>query len=279
MDHDYAVHVLNLPQSFSIDQLRCNYKKMALLLHPDRRTLDTDSANRLFSILTDSYKFLRSETEHSPSPANDADWLTMRSDSDQRHSRKPDSHDAQPEANFNIDGFNHRFSDTRLGDENDRGYSSWMQRLSPDDAAAKQKIRVTQDRSRSLVCSEPEALPSASSVPHSELGLGRVRDFGRHVEVAGHRNLGYTDYKIAHMTASCLIDPEIVSSRQQFDSVEDYESARSLSAAASMTPLEKASIARHEAAIAGREGRRLTALKNRDELISTHHVKINRSLL
>lgn len=285
MDHAYAIHVLKLPPTYTLEQLRTNYKRMALLLHPDRRTLDSESANHLFSILTDSYKLLKAELDGGSSSSHDADWMTMRSaavgtpvgptPSDPKHGGG---------CCFNIDGFNTRFSESRLGDENDRGYSSWMQRLTPDAAAGQQKRRQQEDRqkaadtnARALVVQEPEALPSSTTVPHSELGTGRVRDFGRQADVVGR--LGYTDYKVAHMTASCLIDPEVVRTRQHFNNMEEYERARSESAANAITVEEAAAIARSDALSATREDRRLKALQVRDDLVSRHHARIHAGVL
>lgn len=271
---------MKLPATFDIHLLRTNYKKMALLLHPDRHTLDKESANKLFSILTDSYKYLKTELDGGVT-STETDWMTLKHEADQRS----DTHvpATAGTAGFNIDHFNTKFSDTRLGDENDRGYSSWMQRLTPDAAAVQQKRRQQEGRQKaaqsahdSVVALEPEALPSSTSVPHSELGTGRVRDFSRPADMLGRRSSqGYTDYKVAHMTASCLIDPEIVRARQQFNNIEEYERARSESASNSMTADERSAIARHEAALASREDHRLRTLRSRDELVSRHHAKIH----
>lgn len=279
MDHVYAVHVLKLPDRFDCDQLRTNYKRMALLLHPDRRTLDKESANSLFSVLTESYKFLKSEIEGQGGGA-DADWITLRGQADSSGRPGPAGR-REATVDFDVGGFNERFSGSRLGDDNDRGYTSWMQRLSPDAAAAQQKRRQGEERVRVkksdavVALREPEALPSSTSVPHSELGSGRVKDFGR---ASGSDNLSYTDYKVAHMTASCLIDPEIVKARHQFDSVEEYASARDRSHSTSMTPLEKAAIARDESSRASREDRRIHAMRSRDDLVSRHHASLNNVL-
>lgn len=283
MNHEYAIHVLKLPDKFSAEQLRANYKRMALLLHPDRRTLDKESANSLFSILTESYKLLKAEGDGS----SDADWMTLRAQADNRDNDRNQDRIRQPQnvssSSFNIDGFNSKFSESRLEDDNDRGYTSWMQRLSPDAAAAQQKRQqdAVRNRSRkeedaSLALREPEALPSSTTIPHSELGSGRVKDFGRSTsDVAG---LSYTDYKVAHMSASCLIDPETVKARHQFDTIEEFERSRCTSHSASMTPIEKAAIARNESVLASREDRRLNALQRRDDLVARHHATLNNVL-
>lgn len=284
MDHDYAVHVLKLPLQFSLEQLRTNYKRMALLLHPDRRTLDTASANQMFSVLTDSYKLLKAELD-GDHQKQDADWLVMKGDADHHMTNSHRSSKIDP-SKFNIAGFNSSFTDNRLGEDNDRGYSSWMQRLSPDAAASHQKRRQEDERTRAqanaqnaLMVHEPEALPSPTSIPHSDLGTGRIKDFGRQTDVMGRRmDLGFTDYKVAHMTASCLIDPEIVRARQQFNNIEEYERARSDTSSASITPQERDAMARAEAMAASKEDRRLNALRNRDELVSRHHAKLNMTL-
>lgn len=290
MNHEYAIHVLKLPVNFSMESLRANYKRMALLLHPDRRVLDVESANQLFSILTDSYKFLKIELDGGSSSSNDADWMVMRSHADQHNVSVPEERSSGRSgsgSDFNIDSFNTTFSDTRLGDENDRGYSSWMARLTPDAAAVKQRRKQEDERERvsrtshdSLTFQEPEGLPSSTSIPHSELGISRVRDFGRHADVGGKRgDLAYTDYVVAHMTASCLIDPEIVRARPQFNNIEEYERARGASESSSITSEEKAAISRREAMAATREDRRMNALRNRDELVSRHHAKIHMNAL
>lgn len=281
MNHDYAIHVLKLPSSYDVTLLRANYKRMALLLHPDRRTLDTESANQLFSILTDSYKLLKSELEMENGCSDESDWRTLRTHAVAKRDTEPSQHPGS----FNIDHFNTKFADTRLSDDNDRGYSSWMERLTPDAAAGHQKKRQEEDRkraaaqdSRGLTTHEPEAVMSMTSIPHSELGTGRVRDFGRVSDMNScGRRIQYTDYKVAHMTASCLIDPEIVQTRRQFESVEAYEQARAESTSHTMTEVERAAIARHESRRTELEERRLAALTRRDELVSRHHAKIHGS--
>lgn len=281
MNRDYAIHVLKLPPVFDACLLRTNYKRMALLLHPDRRTLDPESANQLFSILTDSYKLLKLELETGVSSSereSEADWRAMRSHA-KRESEAPSQHQ-QRDTVFNINNFNNKFADTRLGDENDRGYSSWMERLSPDAAAGQQRKRQEGDRKRvaenansALAVSEPEAVWSMSSIPHSELGSGRVRDFGSSMDMG--RGIQYTDYKVAHMTASCLIDPEIVQARRQFESVQAYEQARAQCSSSSMTEEERLIIKRREDHRSELEQNRLAALRRRDNLVSSHHAKIH----
>lgn len=279
MNREYAVHVLKLPPTFDAMQLRTNYKRMALLLHPDRRTLDAESANQLFSILTESYKFLKENTE------GRTDWQEMRATS-QRHAGQEGHAGQADRTSFNIDTFNSKFADNRLGDENDRGYSSWMERLSPDAAAGLQRRRQEEERKRameqaqqqasSITAFEPEATMSSTSIPHSELGTGRIRDFSLPTDVTGHgRKMQYTDYKVAHMTASCLIDPDIVRTRQQFDTIEAYEKARAESSTNSITQQEVAEHARHDSKQASIEERRLGELRRRDELVSRHHAKLH----
>lgn len=303
MDQDYALHVLRLPKTYTMGELRANYKKMALVLHPDRHTLDKESANQLFSILTDSYKLLKSMLEGGSTSAHDADWNTLRSGSvrasdeqgpqerghghsqtqTQTRGRPRDLGEAQappaPSGKFNISTFNDKFVDTRLGDENDRGYSNWMQRLTPDQAAERQKKNLLDDRRRaaenskdSMTVYEPQALPSSTSIPHSELGVSRVQDFGRHQD---RTNTGYTDYKIAHMTSSCLIDPEIVRSRRQFNTIAEFEQARSESESGVMTSDERAYNARQEQRATTKESSRMDAMRARDEVVAKHHAKIH----
>lgn len=300
MDIDYALHVLRLPKTYNIGQLRANYKKMAMVLHPDRHTLDKESANELFSILTISYKLLKTRLEggSAPSSTEDADWRTLRAGSAatreaeaeeeerQKEGRKGGGRDSRstgafsmPSGKFNVATFNDKFVDTRLGDENDRGYSNWMQRVSPEVAGERQKKNQHEDRRRAaqdsrdaIEASEPQALPSSTSVPHSELGVSRVQDFGRQQDRA---NLAYTDYKIAHMTSSCLIDPEVVRSRRQFTSIAEFEQARSESESGIMTAAEKASMERQESRANDREMSRRDAMRKRDEVVANHHAKIH----
>lgn len=297
MDLDYALHVLKLPKVYDMAQLRTHYKRMALVLHPDRHTLDKDSANQLFSILTDSYKMLKVALEGGSSSSNDSDWRTLRTQADatmtlerrdERPSNRSRTHTSSapapaPGSKFNVNAFNDKFVDTRLGDENDRGYSGWMQRLSPEAARERQKKMQQEDRKKAaeeandaLVAHEPQALPSSTTIAHSELGVSRVQDFGKRNDGA---NLPYTDYKIAHMTSSCLIDPEVVRARRQFNTVEEYEHARSESSAGVMTSAEQASIERQERHASTRESNRVDAMRQRDEVVARHHAKIHQHAL
>ena len=58
--------VLNLPRyGYSADQLRYNYKIIALQLHPDKRpgTMSQEQATEAFQVLTDAYRKLTAELE------------------------------------------------------------------------------------------------------------------------------------------------------------------------------------------------------------------------
>lgn len=285
---EYALHVLNLPHTYTWEQLRINYKRIALQLHPDKCSLDATQANQLFHVLTESYKVLKAALNHSTDQRDpDADWMTLRGRAhvftSQEQSRQLDKHAGSvgTDGSFDVDKFNARFSETRLGDENDRGYSDWMRRLSPEAAAERQithrveeRRRAAEDRHTAIVSSVPEAMPSRTTLPHSELGVARVKDFGRHVAdvIGGKRGvLNYTDYKVAHMTAPCLIDPETVRARREFHSLEEYELARSDAASLTLTPQEKAQLERFDAQVAAREQRRLVAVRSRDDLVARHH--------
>lgn len=282
MDRDYALHVLKLPSSHNMEQLRTNYKRMALLLHPDRGHLDKEKANLMFSLLTDSYKKLKTDLEGGATSRNDADWKCMKTESDRFEDTHRESTSGDDQFGFNIDKFNTKFSNTRLGDENDRGYTSWMGKISPDAAPAIQRQRQEASRRRAaetsssaIIVDEPEALPASTSIAHSDLGGSRVRDFGKPLDGSRRTILAYTDYKVAHMTASCLIDPETVRARTQFDSLEQFEIARGESANSAMTQHEKAANERHALRTVSKETSRMESLRTRDDLVSRHHANVH----
>ncbi|MEW5315180.1 MAG: hypothetical protein WDW38_006626 [Sanguina aurantia] len=171
---------------------------------------------------------------------------------------------SMPSGKFNVATFNDKFVDTRLGD----GFHRERQKKNQHE----DRRRAAQDSRDAIEASEPQALPSSTSVPHSELGVSRVQDFGRQQDRA---NLAYTDYKIAHMTSSCLIDPEVVRSRRQFTSIAEFEQARSESESGIMTAAEKASMERQESRANDREMSRRDAMRKRDEVVANHHAKIH----
>ena len=50
--------VLRLSKNFTLDELKSNYKRLALQLHPDKNALSEKHAAEIFKILTRSYKML-----------------------------------------------------------------------------------------------------------------------------------------------------------------------------------------------------------------------------
>lgn len=50
--------ILRVPKNFTLDQLKRNYKLLALQMHPDKNLIDPRHAQPIFQILTESYKKL-----------------------------------------------------------------------------------------------------------------------------------------------------------------------------------------------------------------------------
>ena len=207
--------VLNLPRTFTVEQLRHHYKALARQLHPDKRQISEKQATEMFQVLTSAYRELLEELElEGGRSAPDRTFDELRGDQSGRAApeprRRPDLPIGEGQG-FDAGRFNRVFDETRRPDPvTDGGYGRWMQETQPEQAARlnrerqqqqQQQLQQRQVHRQLAVYKEPEPLQLSNrhSVAFSELGCTSVDDYSRSGESARH-GIQFTDYRLAHST-------------------------------------------------------------------------------
>jgi curved DNA-binding protein CbpA len=250
--------VLNIGKHFTLDQLREQYKKIALKVHPDK-----GGSNELFQLVTLCYKKLLKYHQR----RIEKDYAELKTEfqqftEEQRGQVNPDltafveraptaaTATAAPERQRATDTnngesfnnkFNRLFEETRLENPMDGGYGHLMEKSngSREDISIprmrgnynEEKFNKAFERqtinntNREVVSYKPpEPLLMAKKLAFTELGVDQVDDF------SGQNNslkqLNYSDYMKAHSTSK-LIDPRMVRQRAEYRNVEELERHRS----------------------------------------------------
>lgn len=236
--------ILEVPKNFTIEQLRSQYKKIALSVHPDKSPGKSDY---MFKIVTRCYKMLLEELNNRSS---DKQFTELKSafkkhqevEGNYRNTNmESEGHRISRERErFNVDRFNQVFDDNRVKDFTDIGYEEWMERNQVKEAPSLGK-NITKERFNEqfekyadeikdrnnkyiIKYKEPEPLLMSKKLNFIELGTDKIDDFSG--ENRSNRNLNYMDYKIAHSTTR-LVDPNIVKQRKEFKNINEYERERS----------------------------------------------------
>ncbi len=248
--------------SYSVAQLKAQYKALALELHPDKKKYAPEEATERFKSLTSAYKRLleahASLREHSDLKASFQDHVGGASSS------MPEP-PVDPNKKFNAKKFNEVFQKTRTKTVDDSGYGRWMS-SAPAEAAKEHNKHIQ-------VYKEPMGLPAAGrGLAFNELGLEKIKDFSG--DNGSDRRLNYTDYKMAHTSTSIIPDdPTVVASwtRQSYKNVEALEKAREDPRALKLSAQETARLARSQIKAEAREAQRQHALRTSDAAIEARH--------
>lgn len=277
--------VLNLPPSgFTVEQLRHNYKVLALQLHPDKRNCSLDIATQMFHVLTDAYRTLLSRLE---ARKEDSDFASLRQDflahrrQQEREAEAAEGGQRSGEGGgkgFNVNRFNNVFAQNRVPDPvADAGYEQWMKENDPDNPATARKAAALIRRHRG---DEPEPTStSRACIAYSVLGETGVVDYSGRLK---SRAVPYSDYRIAHTTERLATDEEFARAElriaRELRSVEELEKHRS-GISYTMTEQE----ARQEQARARErdqsERQRMDALDAYDRMINEVHTRTTRLLI
>ena len=278
--------VLNVPKHYTLEQLRANYKKIAVTVHPDK----PNGSDYLFKLVTTCYKALLKEHERRKA---DKQYTELKNESAAYMERQGPGEGqgrSTDKANkFDVSRFNKVFEENRIGDVNDDGYGRWMAPSSSEreDIDIKNKMgKFSSDAfnkefegmpvkkpSKSVTqFSEPAAMTGGPAC--SELGVTKVTDFSAGT-VSG-KSLNYMDYKKAH-TTSRLVDPNAIKVKE-WRSIEELEHSRA-KLAFTMSDDEKRAYerARYEQEL--QEKRRVDNLRSRDAIIERHFNQMNRLML
>lgn len=292
--------ILELPRNFTVEQLRSNYKRIALKVHPDKSQLGSDY---LFKLVTAAYKTLLKEWEASQA---DKGWGTLRAESQQYMEQEQHSGGstvgsaAMDRQRFDPKKFNAVFErHGKLGDEErDGGYGEWMAKstgtredisvptVSGVAGAGGRRFNVDKfnkafenlpeaTERRVIKHNEPEGVYNNRSIGFSDLVTTRVDDYSG--ENTTNKRLNYTDYKVAH-TTNKLVMPARKGERKDYRNIAELEAEReNISYVMSERELRAEARKKEKAAIA--EQKRQHALRSRDQTVAKQYEMLSRLLL
>jgi len=220
--------MLGVPKNFTPDQLRNAFKKMALVMHPDKQ----GGNDYMFKMLTACYKHLVKEYNKR---VHDKQFNELKAASQQFKQDYVPIDD--PKKSFNINKFNKIFEENQLPDAHkDTGYVDWLKTGDENQSAPKFKGKFTlnafnqqfeksvAEPSKHLVkYKEPEPMFAGKKIQYTELGIDKIDDFS--ADNLSKKQLNYMHLKIAH-TTSRIVDPKTVSERKLYKSINDIEADR-----------------------------------------------------
>lgn len=283
---DDPYKVLCLGKDFTLDQLRSNYRRLALQLHPDKNRLSPETSSAVFQVLTASYKTLLRELE---TRTADRPFYILR--------QEARSHDVNDVHNHNVNGhnenvgnvynghnvevsqshkfdstrFNRAFDENRLATPDDEGYQDWMKTHTVTKRKDKREMRVIQH-----VNPQPASL-ARKSIGYHELGVDRVDDFSKAPSLGQRQSIAFTDYRIAHTTSQLAEDDEIAAVEKRgprYKNIKDLETERS-SLRFNMNDAEQEAYLREKEHQEMQERRRLENLRRWDEKVRIHSERVN----
>ncbi len=284
-----ACAILNLPArshcvgSLRVEQVRTNYKLLAMQLHPDKRPngMTNEQATQMFQVLTNAYREVLNDLDVRKI---DRSFDELREEARSNHSSgnnggKPPLGEGKK---FDAARFNHVFEEVRIKDPVfDNGYGDWMKRVTNEADLRRSEEERNRRNLQLQKYREPEAMgefANKKGAAFSELGLVSVSDYSGRID---RGKIDYSDYQLAH-TTSRLADPKDV--RRADDDMGHRRSIEAVKAARANVPYEMSQRDRHlferrQQELRNNEERRLQQLRTSDQLIGKMHAAVNRLLL
>jgi curved DNA-binding protein CbpA len=274
--------VLSVPKNFTLEQLRSQYKKIAISVHPDK----PNGSDYLFKLVTACYKKLAKDHELRKA---DKQFSQLKTESSDYIEKQSATRASSPGKKFDATRFNKLFEKNRLADVNDDGYGRWMAPSTKEreeldvqntigkfntDAFNRRFEQIPVKASQKVTkFMEPQAL-SSSGVSCSELGVTKISDFS--ADTVSNKSLSYMDYKKAHTTTR-LIDTSSIANKQ-WRSVEELEHDRAKISFV-MSDDERRTYERQRYEQDLREKKRLDNLRMKDNVIEKHYQQLNKLML
>lgn len=243
-------NVLNIHQSCTLDEVKNQFKKLAVKYHPDK-----GGDKNIFNLLVHSFKQIVKDINDKTS---DKDFQTLKTE--YKHSKNTEQNFVVANDGFH-DKFNKYFNDNRTKDSNfERGYSNFI---------SAPEVKTSQKHYKLKKYKEPEG-SILSKLQFEELGT-TIKDYsGKNDDI---HKLQYMDYQYAH-TTSKLIDPDLVKHRDEFKSLNDIKKKRSLENF-SMTDNEKMYYEKLSLMNDKKEQKRIANLQKYDNYLDNHNASIS----
>lgn len=287
--------VLDVPKNFTLQQLKDNYKRIALKVHPDK-----GGSEQLFLLVTKCFKKLIQEYHKRQA---DKQYHELKADFTRAAEQQPTSYandGASPSSSsrkFDLNKFNQLFDQHRMDDPAaDKGYGEWMTAAAPPhedtvkrrtfgtnangfsvnafNNAFNEEARVENNNKYIIRYKEPEPLVCTKKISFTELGVDDVDDFSG--ENITRRTLNYMDYKIAHSTSK-IVDPRMATNKS-YRNVQELERDRG-NLRYDMNDYEKQEYENAQRMQALKERKRQETLDAHDRQTERHYERVNRLML
>ena len=228
--------LLELPQNYTLEQLKLSYRKKALKNHPDK-----GGNNEIFDEITKAYFSL---LEKLKKKEDDKQFIDLKNQSKDYIGKQLEDNKQNIKLKaekFSLTSFNKIFEENKIDEPTDKGYDDWLK----NDNNAKEPPKVFSQKfninnfnsmfedwkeqdenlgNEIMLREEPNALMAFhGKTGFTELGVDRIDDFTN--ADPNSRNLGYTDLKQAY-SKSGIINTRAVNQRESYKNVDEYEKAR-----------------------------------------------------
>ena len=271
------LELFDLPEEFTMEQLKSSYRKLARVYHPDRPS----GNDQKFQVVTKAYMALMEDLKSKTAqPQKSAYELKQQAREDIENNTYTGKQNIKLKGRFDVNLFNKIYEDNRLHDVNDSGYGDWMKNNSFEGTDVKRSevfgsnfnLNVFNNvfnkqepgnNSALIVRGPPQAMNESS---YQDMGTSEISNFGGN---------GYSDFREAH-TTTMLVDPNH-KIRQSYKSVEELENERS-----KVTPLtreELAILAQQKREEELKEKKRVKNLRNQDQTHFSHYNNIHKRML
>ena len=260
-----AYKLLGCTAQHTIDDVKNQFKRLALVYHPDK-----GGDTVVFGKIVESFKMV---FRHKKAISEDVQHndLKTRSQSHMGHTPSPGPSPAwtsETEPSFSKNDadfqnkFNRFFDEHRTVDENvGRGYERFIG--APD-------VKVSTNHYKIKKYEDPVGTVLCKSLGFHELGK-KVDDYsGKNDDM---HKLQYTDYMYAHTTDK-IIDPASVKERKDFKNMDDIRASRE-SESFELTDRDRKIYERSRARDTRREHRRQTNLQQYDQYLTEHQQRMN----
>ncbi|MAF35771.1 hypothetical protein CL622_01490 [archaeon] len=278
--------IFAIPKNFTLEQLKKEYKRLALRYHPDRPNGDEMKfkiITKVYLSLFESYKTRQEDKQFTE--LRDGSHQFMQDQQNNRRNNVDLRHMTNTER-FNLKLFNKVYNDHRLSSNNDNGYGDWLKDPNAVKSCPKpftkgfnknvfhtffNKERERYANSREVVeYKDPEA--QATSMDHTTLGEDKIKDFTSH----HNSKVNYSDLKKAY-TDTFLVPSERID-RVQYKNINDIKRNRG-NISYVMSDQDRQRQAQIDRRLTHEEQLRQRRVTERDRLIEQHHQKMNKLFL
>lgn len=276
MDNIDPYKILEVKPGFSIEELKSNYKRIALKVHPEK-----GGNEYMFNLVTDCFKHLMKEYKSRTTSSSGSDVLKSAFKKFIGTAAPKASSIGSSSSRFDVEKFNKMFDENRLDEFYDAGYEDWYKKeevKEPPKFKGKtreafnehfEKHAGTISSKHTAVQEEPEAF-WGSKLEWTELGTHSINDWSGDNNTL--KRLNFSDLKIAHSTTR-IVDPSTVN-RKEYRSIDELKKDRG-NIQYTMTPEEESRYLRRLKDLEEIEKKKREYLNQRDAMTENHFNKVH----